>query len=250
MRGEIMMRAVLTVVGVALVGAGGYAWSDLSGKADNLKRQLEQTSTRLDAAEADNSRLRQTLGKAAGETVPVTHKRALDDLQRQLNELKTELRRLRGEAAAAKKVDPILNGLRGEIDSLKKALTEARRPAPPIPVPAPPPVLVELGFRSGPDTAVVLRYAGTSVAEALTKKSWMKPSRILAEAVRVLPGDPRKGTVTLNYAVVRTPEVTRTLALGGGQPLMLKMVRSGPSAIDWDLSPDERKTVADFLNGS
>jgi len=117
----------------------------------------------------------------------------------------------------------------------------------PIAVPPPPPVVVELGFRSGPDTAVVLLYAGASVAEALTRKSLLKSSRILSEAVRVTPGDPKVGTAAFNYAVVRTPEVNRTLALGGRLPLSLKVVRSSPSASDWDLSPDERKTVAEFL---
>jgi hypothetical protein len=244
------MRGVLVVVGVAVVGAGGHAWFDLSRKTDDLKSQLEQTSRRLDAAEADNARIRQTLGRAASEPPPVLSKRVLDDFQKQLKGLKADVRRLRGEAAAAKKVDAILNGLRREIDSLKQGLAEARRPAPPTAIPVPPPVVVELGFRSGPDTAIVLRYAGASVAEALMKKSLMKPSRILSEAVRLTPGDPKAGTAAFNYAVVRTPEVTRTLALGGGRPLTLKMHRSGPTAADWDLSPDERKTVADFLLGS
>ena len=241
------MRGVLLAVAVAIVGAGGYAWFDLSRKTADLKKQLEQTGRRLDAAEADNARIRQTLARSAGSPPPASNERALGELLKQLSELKGEVRQVRGEQVGARTVDARLNGLHGEIDGLKKALTEARRPGPPT-APAPP-VVVELGFRSGPDTAVVLRYAGSSVADALTKKSSMKPGRLLADAVRLTPGDPKSGTVAFNYAVVRTPEVIRTLALGGGQPLTLKVVRPSPSSPDWNLSPDEHKTVADFLLG-
>lgn len=248
------MRGVLAVVGVAF-GLGVFAWFDLARKTDNQKEQLEQTSRRLDGAMTENDRLRQALGLAPEAAPPVAQNRVLDALQkdvnalkRQINALQVELRRRGGAQPEASKVDARLDGLRAEIDALKKGLAEVRRPPPTVVLP-PPPVVIELGFRSGPDTAVVLRYAGSSVADALLHKSSRKSSRILSDAVRLTPGDPKTGTVAFNYAVLRTPEVTRTLTLGGRDPLTLKMVRSSPSAADWDLSPDERKTVADFLTG-
>jgi hypothetical protein len=102
-------------------------------------------------------------------------------------------------------------------------------------------------MRKGEDTVVVLRYAGASIEDALSKTTLTKPGGVLKNLVKVNPDNPTSGTATFNYAVVRSPEGSRTLSLGGGQPPAVVLVRGTPGSSDWDLSGTGRQEVAKLL---
>lgn len=233
------MRVVLVLVLIALAGAGGYGYYDQTKKLKETQRRLAEAEAVI---VADRNTLRAVCNEYA--SAPKVH-RALDTLQGQINGVRGDVGRINTDYASARKVDTNLTDVRGEIAGLKRGLAEARKPAPPLP--APPTHVVELGFRTGPDTVVVLRYAGASVADALGRKTLTSPGPTLAAAVKVAPGDPKAGTAAFNYAVVRSPEATRTVSLGGAKPPVIGVVRSAPDGADWGLSADGRKELADLL---
>jgi hypothetical protein len=229
------MRGMLVVVLVLLAGVGGYVYYDV--------RRYDDLSSKLNTAEAANAKARQTVQKI-WEDFASAHK-----VDRALEALRSDVWRISKDYAVARKVDALLDEISGEVEKLKKELAAYRKSGPGPGPSAAPAWEVELGFRTEGDTVVVLRYAGPSLDEALAEKTLTKPGRALTEAVKVNADNPKDGTATFNYALVRSPEGWRTVTLGGGKPPAVALIRDAADKPDWDLSPAGREQIAGLLRG-
>lgn len=223
------MRGLLVFVLLALTVGCGYIYYENSQKLQDAQTATDQ---RFDNVAEALGRIDKDY--ASGQKV----NSALNTIGASLQAIRNDMAQMRGEYAVAARVDRFLNEIRNQIDALQKGLAEAQKP---------PPYTVELGFRDGPDTTTVLRYAGSSVQEALSTGTSTNPGKTLSGAIKVSARDPKAGTAVFNYAVLRSPEGTRTVALGGAKPPALGLVRSTSEATDWDLSPEGRKEALSLL---
>lgn len=221
------MRVVLVLLLLAVAGGSGAGFILMGRK--------------LDALEDENAKLRHDVQVLFNEAAVASKVDSLlANHQGQINAVRGDVGRMRGEYAVAEKVDKLVIDLQGEVTRLKKELAEVRKPPPPAPT-----HYVELGFRKDADTEVVLRYAGNSFNDAFSRWTVTKQGPRLGAAVTVDANNPRAGTAAFNYAVIRSPEGTRTVTLKDSPAV--PVVRPAPNATDWDLPADSRTQVKKLL---
>jgi hypothetical protein len=221
------MRVVLVLLLLAVIGGSGAGFFVMSRK--------------LDALEEQNAVLRHDVQVLLNEAAVAGKVDALlANHQGQINAVRGEVGRINGDYAVASKVERLAGELRTDAARLKQELAEARRPPPPAPT-----HVVELGFRTDADTEVVLRYAGRSFNDAFSRGTVTRPGRRLGSMVTADANNPRAGTAAFNYAVIRSPEGTRTVTLQ--DPPAVAVVRPAPNAADWDLPADSRNQLKKLL---
>jgi hypothetical protein len=221
------MRVVLVLFLLAVIGGSGVGFFVMARKVNDL--------------EDENAKLRhdvQVLFKEAAVAGKVDS--MLANHQGQINAVRGEVGRMKDEYAVAEKVDKLMIDLHKDVSRMKTELAEVRKSPPPAPT-----HYVELGFRKDADTEVVLRYAGHSFNDAFSRWTVTKQGPRLGSMVTVDANNPRAGMAAFNYAVIRSPEGTRTVTLK--DPPAVPVVRPAPNAADWDLPADSRTQVKKLL---